>query len=312
MNKKIMIGTITCVVLLAAIGMYFMNTKKGNDFIDFSEGIEKTCVIRDNEPNLLVAYTGSKNTYVGTLNMDELTISSTCELPFENNENIYIEQDMNGALFISNGIDELFKYNGSHFLKIPFQAYTVGTDVRVSVNDKYTVLNIHAGSVDFDKEFTYTSGYTVKNAYAYSNVVDLNTLNLYGDSDPGIPVSDSFIVMRVHVNESVYYAFFDTATKELRRMISNPFEVSTGAFYATIENDKPLLFVGGQVFDVNDNNMIAHDAQPIEESNVSVEAKAYSNDSTVMATYIKSTDGESYPYVIQSKYAIDYAYIVYK
>lgn len=314
MNKKMYIGVAVLVVLLTVLGVYVvnMNNSKGNNFIDFSEGKEKVCSISNNESNVLLVYTNETKSYVGSLDTDDLTITSSCELPFENNENLYIEQDTNKDLYISNGVDELFKFNGSHFLKVPYQTHSNTTDVRVTTNEKTTSINLHAGSVNVEKEFTYTTGFMLKNAYVYSNVSDVDVLNLYGDSDPGTSISDSFVVMRVHLNDSVYYAFFDVATKELTRFIANPFETTEGAFYAVIEEDKPILFVGGQALDVNANEMIAHDAVTIDEANVSVETKDYSDEKEIVSTHIKGSDGNSHPYVIQSKYAIDYAYVVIK
>lgn len=314
MNKKIMIAVgIVSVIIVASVGIYFYNSKKTNDsYIDLNKGQENTCNISDTQQNVLLAYTKGEQTFIGVMHTNDNEVIGTCELPFENNENIYMAQNQNGNLYVYNDASEVFQFNGSHFTKIPSNLYSGNTNVNVTTDGSNVTFALHFGSVKIDKTYTYPSEYTLKNAYVYANIKDMDTLNLYELSDPGSEVSNSFITVRINAEDTVYYVIYDVESKALLRVISNPFETAEGAFYATFEDDKYLLFSGSQTYDINANEIIEHDAATIDETAVSIEIGAYSEENTADAVKIKSSNGDVKSYILQSIYPIDYAYIVMK
>lgn len=314
MNKKIMIAAgIVGVIIVVSLGVYFYSSKKTNDsYIDLNKGQENTCNISDTQQNVLLAYTKGEYTYIGVMHTNDTEVIGTCELPFENNENIYMAQNQNGNLYVYNDASEVFQFNGSHFTKIPSNLYSGNTNVNVTTEGSNVTFALHFGSVKIDKTYTYPSEYTLKNAYVYANIKDMDTLNLYELSDPGSEISNSFITVRVKADDTVYYVIYDVESKTLLRVISNPFDTVDGAFYASVEDDKYLLFAGSQTYDINANEIIEHDAATIDEAAVSVEFGMYSEENPADAVKMKSSNSDVKPYILQSIYPIDYAYIVMK
>lgn len=312
MNKKTsMIIAVIVIALAIILGVYYFNKQSTDSFVDL-EGKGKTCVISNTQQNLLLAYADGTKTYIAVLDPKGNDVQGTCELPFENNENIYMSQGDNGDLYVNNDAGELFKFNGNHFLKIPSNLYAGNSDVRISANGSDASISMQAGSVKVDKQFTYANGYTMKNAYIYSNIKNLNSLYLYDLKDPGAEVTNSYVALRITYADIIYYAIYDAETKTLLRCITNPFESVEEPFIATFEEDKPYLVVGTQKYDINANEISANESISVDPNAVTLEFGDYDEDNKNSAVKIKTTDGQLETYLIQSGYVINSGIIVKK
>lgn len=314
MNKKTIVIGIVSVAFLAMVGLgvYFLNNGNGNDFIDLEKGQELTCTMSDTQQSLLMAYVNGDKTYLAIMDPANDEVKGTCELPFDNNENIYMSQGASGELYVYNNANEVFKYNGNHFLKIPANLYTGDTNINFTVNGNKTVLAFQAGSVKIEKQFTYTSGYTLKNIYLYSNVKDMNALNLFKAEDPNKTVTESFIVLKMTQADTMYYAIYDAQTRELLRCIANPFSTTEDAFTAIFEVDNPFIVVGAQKYNINANEMTANETITPDPAAITIELSAYAEDNTSSAANIKNTQGGIETFIIQSAFTANTGLIVIK
>lgn len=307
MSRKTVYAAVGAVLVI--LGIYFLSNQKNGNFIDLEEGQKHVCRIDDSQ-QLLLAYTGGSDTYIAVLQPQSDEVQGTCELPFENNEHIYISQNPEGILYVYNDTGEVFRFNGSHFVKIPSNLYSGNADLQINESGRNTQLSLRSGSVCIEKKISHASQYDIKNAYVYSHLQDMNTLNLYDLKDPMKEVKGSYIVVRIKAYEQIYYAIYDYETRELLRCIVDPFESGEGAFAAVNENGEKILFAGEQAFHLNYNMMVKHSAMAVDEAIVTPDYVPYSEGNNSEAVKVKASNGETYTYVIQSRFAVEYVYVV--